>query len=222
VNVAETLRPERVEGFDLPGVFDPQVPSRFAAERGVAGCGFRTGYAEAIPYGSAEFDLLLCEDVLEHVDDPEQVLAECRRVLRPGGLLIALFPSFRMLDAHHLDRAISWPGLHYLLSMRTWAAGLNAFLLEHPEAGFEPFSEAVATRFHGCVTRDLNGMGLRQFAVIAEASRFERRHLGLIHRPTPDNGRSPLLKLAYRTLCRVPGLDEVLAQRVVFVGRKAA
>ena len=220
VYVAETLRPARVEGFDLPGVFDPQVPLRFAAERGVVGCGFRTGYAEAVPYGDAEFDLLFCEDVLEHVDDPRKVLAECRRVLRPGGLLVALFPSFRMLDAHHLDRAVNWPGLHYLLSMKTWAAGLNAYLLENPEAAFEPFPEAVATPFHRCVTRDLNGMGLRRFAAVADESGLERRHLGLIPRPTPDNGRSRFLKRAYRALCRVPGLDEVLAQRVLYVGRR--
>ena len=222
IYVAEALRPGRVEGFDLPGVFDPGVPLAFAAERGVAGCGFRTGYAEKIPYGDAEFDLLFCEDVLEHVEDPAAVLAECRRVLRPGGLLLALFPSFRMLDAHHLDRAVAWPGLHYLLSMRAWAAGLNAYLLEQPEAAFEPFSEVVATRFHPCVTRDLNGMGLRQFAAVAGASGLERCHLGLVHRPTPDNGRSRALKSLYRSLCRLPGLDEILAQRIFFVGRRPA
>jgi 2-polyprenyl-3-methyl-5-hydroxy-6-metoxy-1,4-benzoquinol methylase len=222
VYVAEILRPERVEGFDLPGVFDPQVPLRFATERGVSGCGFRTGFAEAIPYADAEFDLLVCEDVLEHVESPRKVLTECHRVLRPGGLLVALFPSFRMLDAHHLDRAVTWPGLQYLFSMKTWAAGLNAYLIDHPDAAFEPFSEAIATSFHRCVTRDLNGMGLQQFAAIADESGLERRHLGLIARPTPENGRSRFLKSLYRTLCRVPGLDEVLAQRVIFVGRRPA
>jgi SAM-dependent methyltransferase len=220
IYLAETLRPGRVEGFDLPGVFDPSVPLAFAAERGVTGCGFRTGYAETIPYGEVEFDLLLCEDVLEHVEDPAKVLAECRRVLRPNGLLIAFFPSFRMLDAHHLDRAVVWPGLHYLLSMRTWAAGLNAYLLERPEAAFEPFSEVASSRFHPCVPRDLNGMSYRQFASIAASSGLDQVHLALVPRPTPDNGRSRWLKRAYRALFRVPGLNEVLAQRILFVARR--
>jgi 2-polyprenyl-3-methyl-5-hydroxy-6-metoxy-1,4-benzoquinol methylase len=220
VYVAEALRPERVEGFDLPGVFDPRVPLAFAVERGVGGCGFRTGYAERIPYDD-EFDLLFCEDVLEHVEDPASVLAECRRVLRPGGLLIALFPSFRMLDAHHLDRAVTVPGLHYLLSMKTWAAGLNAYLLEHPEAAFEPFSEVAPSRFHPCVPRDLNGMSFGQFRSIAAGCGLEALHLALVPRPTPDNGRSRALKGLYRALCRVPILDEVLAQRIVYVGRRA-
>jgi SAM-dependent methyltransferase len=220
IYLAEALRPGRVEGFDLPGVFDPSVPLAFAAERGVTGCDFRTGYAETIPYGEVEFDLLLCEDVLEHVEDPAKVLAECRRVLRPNGLLIAFFPSFRMLDAHHLDRAVVWPGLHYLLSMRTWAAGLNAYLLERPEAAFEPFSEVASSRFHPCVPRDLNGMSYRQFASIAASSGLDQVHLALVPRPTPDNGRSRWLKRAYRALFRVPGLNEVLAQRILFVARR--
>jgi 2-polyprenyl-3-methyl-5-hydroxy-6-metoxy-1,4-benzoquinol methylase len=221
VYCAQHLKPRRIEGFDLPGVFDPQVPLAFAAELGVAGCGFRTGHAETMPYGDAEFDLLLCEDVLEHVDDPAAVLRECGRVLRSGGLLIALFPSFRMLDAHHLDRAVAWPGLHYLLSMKAWAGGLNQYLLEDPEAAFEPFSEVVATRFHPCVTRDLNGISFAQFGAIARASGLETRALRLLPRPTPDNGRSVLLKKLYRTLLRVPPLEEPLCQRVLYVAFRA-
>ncbi len=220
VYCAEVLGPRRVEGFDLPGVFDPAVPLAFAAEKGVSGCAFRTGYAEEIPYSDGEFDVVFCEDVLEHVNDPAAVLRECRRVLRSGGSLIALFPSFRMLDAHHLDRAVAWPGLHYVLSMKTWAGGLNHYLLEHPDAAFEPFSETGATRFHRCVTRDLNGMSFGQFARIAGESGLETRALRLLPRPTPDNGRSVLLKKIYRSLVRWPWLGEVLCQRVLYVGVK--
>jgi 2-polyprenyl-3-methyl-5-hydroxy-6-metoxy-1,4-benzoquinol methylase len=220
VYVAEALRPDRVEGFDLPGVFDPRVPLAFAAGRGVVGCGFRTGHAERIPYGDGEFDLLVCEDVLEHVEDPAAVLAECRRVLRPGGLLIALFPSFRMLDAHHLDRAVAWPGLQYLLSMKAWAGGLNDFLLRHPDASFEPFSEIVATRFHPCVTRNLNGMTFRHFERIAGAGGLVIRELRLLPRPTPDTGRSVWLKRLYRGLWRLPLLKEALSQRILYVAAR--
>lgn len=220
VYFAQHLGPAHMEGFDLPGVFDPQAPLAFAASRGVSRCGFHTGHAEAMPYGDGEFDLLLCEDVLEHVADPGRTLLECRRMLRGGGRLIALFPSFRMLDAHHLDRALTWPGLHYLLSMKAWAAGLNHYLLTNDGAAFEPFSEAVATPFHRCVTRDLNGMSFSQFAALARTSGLETEALELLPRPTPDNGRSVWLKRLYRTLCRVAPLTEMLSQRVLYVARK--
>jgi ubiquinone/menaquinone biosynthesis C-methylase UbiE len=218
---AEHLRPARVEGFDLPGVFRPEVPLEFAKKRGVGQCGFRTGYAEAIPHGDGEFDFVMCEDVLEHVEDPQSTLKECGRVLRSHGVLVALFPSFRMLDAHHLDRALMWPGLHYVLSLKTWAAGLNHFLLKHQSGvAFEPFSEAVVTRFNRCVTRDLNGMDYRQFGELLAGSRLVTETLRLLPRPTPDNGRSVLLKRLYRLLCRVPALEEILCERVLYIARK--
>jgi SAM-dependent methyltransferase len=41
---------------------------------------------------SASFDLVVHSDTLEHVPDPVQGLAECRRVLRPGGRCVFTVP----------------------------------------------------------------------------------------------------------------------------------
>lgn len=43
----------------------------------------------------AAFDVVLCLSVLEHLWQPEIMLAECRRVLAPGGLLLVNVPSWR-------------------------------------------------------------------------------------------------------------------------------
>ncbi|MEL6953866.1 MAG: bifunctional 2-polyprenyl-6-hydroxyphenol methylase/3-demethylubiquinol 3-O-methyltransferase UbiG [Pseudomonadota bacterium] len=46
---------------------------------------YDVGVGEALPYPDAQFDYVVCVDVLEHVADLDQVLAETARVLRPGG-----------------------------------------------------------------------------------------------------------------------------------------
>ena len=54
----------------------------------------RADLARWLPYRDATFDVVVCEQVLEHVDDPRAALVEIARVLRPGGLLVAGVPTF--------------------------------------------------------------------------------------------------------------------------------
>lgn len=51
--------------------------------------------AHRIPFASGCADMVLLMVVLEHVQDPLDVLRECRRVLREGGKLVALVPLTR-------------------------------------------------------------------------------------------------------------------------------
>lgn len=46
------------------------------------------GVAEALPVRNAIFDVVLCTQVLEHVEQPQKALNEMKRVLRTNGLLI--------------------------------------------------------------------------------------------------------------------------------------
>jgi SAM-dependent methyltransferase len=47
------------------------------------------------PLDDASFDVILCLSVLEHLWDPELMLSECRRLLRPGGVFLVNVPSWR-------------------------------------------------------------------------------------------------------------------------------
>lgn len=48
---------------------------------------------DPLPFDDAAFDGVVVKDVLEHVADPVALVAEVRRVLRPGGLVFASSPD---------------------------------------------------------------------------------------------------------------------------------
>lgn len=71
--------------------------------------------ARGLPFRDASFATASVLDVLEHVADDVAVLAEVRRVLRPGGTVVATVPAhhlFSVLDPD--DAAFRFPGLHRL------------------------------------------------------------------------------------------------------------
>jgi SAM-dependent methyltransferase len=53
--------------------------------------------ALALPFADEVFDAVFIFDVLEHIDDDARVLAEIRRVLRPGAKLLITVPAFMFL-----------------------------------------------------------------------------------------------------------------------------
>ena len=46
----------------------------------------------AIPFDDRSFDVVICNHVLEHVDDDRAAMRELFRVLRPGGVLYSMHP----------------------------------------------------------------------------------------------------------------------------------
>lgn len=51
------------------------------------------GDVEALPFKDGSFGTVLCTEVIEHIPDPAAALAEFRRVLQPGGVLIGSVPA---------------------------------------------------------------------------------------------------------------------------------
>jgi SAM-dependent methyltransferase len=59
------------------------------------------GDATALPVADAVCDAVTMLDIVEHIDRPEAAIAEARRVIRPGGVLIVSVPHRGLL--HRLD-----------------------------------------------------------------------------------------------------------------------
>lgn len=57
---------------------------------------------EALPFPDASFDIVYSTNVLEHTNDPAQVLREAVRVLKPGGTLQIVCPNYlSYFDGHY-------------------------------------------------------------------------------------------------------------------------
>lgn len=61
-----------------------------------------------LPFADRSFDVVICSEVLEHIEDYTGVLAEIDRVLKPAGLFAASVPAFfpewvcwRLSDEYH-------------------------------------------------------------------------------------------------------------------------
>ncbi|MEM9854582.1 MAG: bifunctional 2-polyprenyl-6-hydroxyphenol methylase/3-demethylubiquinol 3-O-methyltransferase UbiG [Pseudomonadota bacterium] len=83
---AITLRGAQVTGID-PAAQAIEAAQARAAQMDQT-IRYDVGVGEALPYDDAAFDAVVCVDVLEHVADLDQVLAEVLRVLRPGGVFL--------------------------------------------------------------------------------------------------------------------------------------
>ncbi|MGD8329024.1 MAG: class I SAM-dependent methyltransferase [Acidobacteriota bacterium] len=53
----------------------------------------KVGSATSIPYPDGEFDVVIADNVLEHLDEPARAFAEVSRVLRPGGWFLCKTPN---------------------------------------------------------------------------------------------------------------------------------
>jgi 2-polyprenyl-3-methyl-5-hydroxy-6-metoxy-1,4-benzoquinol methylase len=93
-------------GMEAEGV-EPSLEAVEVARR--AGLKVHCGMLHDANYVASSFDTLSMFHVLEHVPKPGEVLGECRRILKPGGMLVIGVPNFDSLTFAIVKRY--WIGL---------------------------------------------------------------------------------------------------------------
>jgi SAM-dependent methyltransferase len=78
-------------GFDLHGV-DISTQSVARASHKFPQVSFHVGDIEATPFPAGDFDVVFLSSVLHHFPDLTRTVAECGRILKPGGILLACDP----------------------------------------------------------------------------------------------------------------------------------
>lgn len=159
----------------------------------------RLGTHDRAPVDDASVDLVMCADVFEHVLDPVQVLAEWRRMLKPGGQAYVSFgPPWLHPHGVHLWELFPAPWTHVLFPERTVVAARH-YLKQ------DDLDPAVCTHY-----RDLgfNRMTVGRFLRLLRGSGFAVAHLELC----PVKNLKPLVWL--------PGLRELFVTEVHCVLRR--
>jgi 2-polyprenyl-6-hydroxyphenyl methylase / 3-demethylubiquinone-9 3-methyltransferase len=152
----------RVTGVD-PSAESIDVARRHAAEQELE-IDYRVGRGETLPFADGSFDVVICCDVLEHVTDLDQVVAEIGRVLAPGGLFLFdtinrtkasrmvvikmmqewRWSSFVPPDLHDWNRFIKPNELDGAM----WAAGLQVCELVGLKPAVKPLAMIRSLRAH--------------------------------------------------------------------------
>ncbi|MFF2521359.1 methyltransferase domain-containing protein [Streptomyces liangshanensis] len=91
------------------------------------------GRAQGLPLGDGEADVVHCERVFQHLDDPERAAAEIARILRPGGRVALLDTDWATSILHPGD-----PGVVAAVMGGARAAAAN------PHAGRAPAGQLAA------------------------------------------------------------------------------
>lgn len=163
--VAEALARE---GFAVTGI-DASLPSLSAARDHAAALHraphYAGGDAQRLPFAGGTFDAVVCADVIEHVDDPDRLLAEAARVLTPGGLFLFDTPNRTWFTRAGL----------------IWAAELLGWAPRHMHDYRRLLTpeELVARCVHaGLAVREVRGLSLRASAPRAVWGYLRRRELG--------------------------------------------
>jgi SAM-dependent methyltransferase len=104
--ILDAASPARVVSLDPSEGFVAHARAHVSDER----THFRTGDAQALPVGDAEFDATVSGLVLNFIPDQAKAVAEMRRVTRPGGAVAAYVWDYggeMQLMRHFWDTAVA-------------------------------------------------------------------------------------------------------------------
>lgn len=96
-----TLEAVKRLGFNNIAGLDVTATSLRAMRARLLGVPLVAADAESLPFAAQSFDVLLSSDVIEHLPDLDQHLAEARRVLRLGGRYLVKTPNRQPAELYY-------------------------------------------------------------------------------------------------------------------------
>ena len=172
---------------------------------------FVTGDAAESGFPDDTFDTVVMNDAMEHVDRPEAVLAEVRRILKPGGRLFVNFPPYNHPYGAHLSDLIAIPWVQAFFSEQDMIDAYKELAKTVPD-GEKRVNFRISKREDGTEYFSyINHMTLKRFQKIKAGTPL-----------TVEYYREVPLRPFLAPLAKLPGLKEYFVKMAVTVFRKDA
>jgi ubiquinone/menaquinone biosynthesis C-methylase UbiE len=185
---------------------------------------FEVAKGEVLPLGDETVDAILSFDVFEHVQDVQRTLNECYRVLRTGGRLFVVFPSYFQPIEHHLSLVTKFPGIHYFF---TGKALVNAYCEILEERGSDAYwynrrSPRLESWERG---NAINGTTLARFKKYLKSNSWKtiahsKKPIGSVGRNISNRKLLHAVSKLFYPLTLVPGIQEIFLHRITYVLEK--
>jgi SAM-dependent methyltransferase len=121
-SIVELLRNQEIEAYGCDVFYEGGDYSSQVEEDNWSHGHIRRMENDTIPFPDETFDVIINNQVIEHVPDLDRMLAEIYRVLKPGGAVLSLFPHRWAIYEGHCGV----PLLHWF-PRRSWIRVLWAF-----------------------------------------------------------------------------------------------
>jgi SAM-dependent methyltransferase len=187
----------------------------FSRQREVA-TAFVVAVGEKLPFKDDYFDIITSYEVFEHVERLSEVLEECHRVLKPGGRLYAVFPSFyNPVGGSHFHGFVSkTPAPNVFFSNKSLMNAADLILAERGD-GFRPRELRPADKLWG-----LNGTSIRGFQQLLKWTNFSSVRIVKAPVLSPIRKKWQSWKMKYygflfQPLVHIPFVNEIFVDRLV-------
>ena len=178
------------------------------------------GDGAMLPFKAHSFDLIVSNDVFDHIIELSKALEECYRVLQPGGQVIISFIPWYHPGGFHLMGYIYVPYANLLFSEKALLDVLLDMAAENPKVadsipGLKRNPPPTSFDEMGLV---LSRVTVRKFTKLLRGTKFRVAYFGLTSfgRKTPN----PVLKAVLDLLTKVPLINELFTSRIDCVLQK--
>lgn len=209
-------------GIDVSPLYI-RAAKRFASIKGIES-DFKPGMGEKLPFEDNTMDAILSFDVLEHVQDLQQTLDECFRVLKPSGKMILVFPSYYHPVEHHLKLVTSAPCIHYFFSGEVLiqayyeiieSRGCNATWYNRDKPELDSWEKG--NHINGTTCRILRKILHRNpWRIISQG----RKPIGSVGRNASRRSYLQAISYLLYPLIYIPGLQDFFLHRISYVLEK--